>query len=279
MIIVKKFLPIALAFSLIVNLSAQEESVLLHELSDQIDENSAFVVSDLTNEAVKTGFAAKLKQHKRAILIGLGCVAVVSAAGAVVYRSEIAEFFQKHAFGKKSVKKEKDLSSVSDNNPLNNNDSGKEFQPNTQGKAEGNGINAEQNNDKKQPLTSGLFSSDDVEQDDEYEVISKIFEEDSESLKLKELKKKVLEEINLDSIFPNINKKSEENNECEKNNNLATSIDLVNIWENTLESNLPSQVHQSDEDKDKAPLFQSNGDMEELLKPFADQKSGETVEE
>jgi hypothetical protein len=101
MIIVKKFLPIALAFSLIVNLSAQEESVLLHELSDQIDENSAFVVSDLTNEAVKTGFAAKLKKHRRAILIGLGCVAVVSAAGAVVSRSELSEFFQKHAFGKK----------------------------------------------------------------------------------------------------------------------------------------------------------------------------------
>ncbi len=117
MIIVKKFLPIALAFSLILNLSAQEEPVLLNEPTQLTGSESVIFDENLGNEAVKNGLVAKLKKHRRAILIGLGCVAVVSAAGAVVYRGELSEFFQKYVLGKKSD------SHVGDK-PLSNNDSG-----------------------------------------------------------------------------------------------------------------------------------------------------------
>ena len=77
MIIVKKFLPIALAFSLILNLSAQEEPVLLNEPTQLTGSESVIFDENLGNEAVKNGLVAKLKKHRRAILIGLGCVAVV----------------------------------------------------------------------------------------------------------------------------------------------------------------------------------------------------------
>lgn len=190
MIIAKKFIPVVLVCSMAVNLSAFEEPVLLNELADLVGENAVVADEDLINESTKTGLVAKLRKHKRAILIGLGCVA---AAGAIVYRGEISEFFKKLIDKKNDTEGNKN-SLGGGANPLNNSDSSEKPKPDQNSKLEVNGcdvnINSNNPSEAELPQENNDVKNQDFEpksdqkecdlfdQEDETDIVSNFFADD-----------------------------------------------------------------------------------------------------